>query len=994
MSGARSRQKRAGESDRKPPARRFLAREVIQTSGMDCGPASLKCLLEGFRVAVGYDRLREACQTDVDGTSIDTMEEVARQLGLDAEQIMIPPDHLFFSEARALPAILVVANAIGVTHFIVVWRRHGSWLQVMDPAAGRHWVRRSSLLERVYRHALEVPAAGWREWADTDDFRDTLGARMAALRMGAGRRRRLLDKAMADPGWHAPAALDAAVRMTAAIVDSGGLPAGRPAAALVDSALADELEQGTEEPIPELYWSVRAISEGDPQDSGEPEPAADAGGDGVEPPAEPRLRLRGAVLVRAKGRLGDDAEPGEPAGSEAASRRPPMSAELEAALAEPSIRPGRELLRTLLADGVWSPLTFVAALAAAAAATVVQVLFFRGLLDVGARLVLPEQRLLAAVALLVFLAAAVVVEVPTAAWVLRLGRQLEVRLRQRFLEKTALLADRYFRSRLASDMAERSHSTHMLHEVPEIGAALLRLVFQAILTAAGIIWLDPASAPVALVALAVALGLPLAAQPLLAETDLRVRNHAGALSRFYLDALLGLVPARNHSAERPMRREHESLLLEWRTALLRSERAKLWVDGAQTVAGYGLAILLIFRHLEGSEGVGHVLLLAYWALHLQVIGENMAVVGRQIPHYRNITRRLLEPLGMDEVSEPAESAESAESAAPHPGKPGVLSSLRERTPGQVGLGQGSAPQAQELGAGLGQGAAPQAQVLGANVAFEGVRIVAGGHLILDGVDLEVEPGSHVAVVGPSGAGKSSLMGLLLGWHEAAAGRVLVDGEELDAERLADLRRSSAWVDPAIQLWNRPLLQNLRYGSDGANDHRLGGAIETALLRSLLEKLPRGLQTPLGEGGALVSGGEGQRVRLARALLRPEARLVILDEPFRGLDRGQRSELTVRAREWWRHATLFYVSHDLGETRAFDRVLVIEGGKVTESGPPAELAARPGSRYAALLVAEKKVRQELEGGAAWRRWRVGDGELREQAPSVAIGDERHPEGGQT
>ncbi len=914
----------AGRSDR-----RFLAPEVVQTSAMDCGPASLKCLLEGHRIAVGYDRLREACQTDVDGTSIDTMEEVARQLGLDAEQIMLPPDHLLVPEARALPAILVVANAIGVTHFIVVWRRHGSWLQVMDPAAGRHWVRRSSLLERVYRHALAVPAAAWREWAGTEEFRSVLDARMAALRLDGGKRRELLDRVLEDPDWHAPAALDAAVRMTAAIVSSGGLPAGRPAAALVTSTLEDELDQGVSrsgaqeerggqevsEPIPELYWSVREVERG--------------GED--EAPAEPQLSLRGAVLVRAKGPIGAGGRAGAEAAGEGAPAEP-LSPELEAALAEPSIRPGREVLRTLLADGIWSPLTFAFALAAAAAATVVQVLFFRGLLDIGAKLVLPEQRLLAAIALLVFLGAATLIEIPTAAWVLRLGRQLEVRLRQRFLEKTAQLADRYFRSRLASDMAERSHNTHMLHEVPEIGGALLRLIFQALLTTAGIIWLDPASAPLALVAMTVSLGLPLAAQPLLAETDLRVRNHAGALSKFYLDALLGLVPARNHSAERPMRREHESLLLEWRTALLRSERAKLWVDGAQALAGYGLAIWLIFRHLAGSEGVGHVLLLAYWALYLQVIGENVAMVGRQIPHYRNVTRRLLEPLGIDESPEP---------------EPEPAVTLRQDSSRAV------------------------------QVTLEGVRIVAGGHLILDDVDLDVEPGSHVAVVGPSGAGKSSLLGLLLGWHESAAGRVLVDGEELDAERLTALRHQTAWVDPAIQLWNRPLLENLRYGSGGESDDRLGGAIEAALLRGLLEKLPRGLQTPLGEGGALVSGGEGQRVRLARSLLRPEARLVILDEPFRGLDRTQRRELTGRARDWWRRSTLFYISHDLAETRAFDRVLMLEGGKITESGPPAELEARPGSRYASLLAAEQRVRQELEAGAAWRRWRVGDGELQER-----------------
>src|SRR5947207_6487421 len=110
--------------------RRLLVPEVVQTSAMDCGPASLKCLLEGFHVPVSYGRLREACQTDVDGTSIDTLEDIAKQLGLGAEQIMVPLDHLLLPEAATLPAILVVRLPTGFTHFVVVWRRHGPFVQV------------------------------------------------------------------------------------------------------------------------------------------------------------------------------------------------------------------------------------------------------------------------------------------------------------------------------------------------------------------------------------------------------------------------------------------------------------------------------------------------------------------------------------------------------------------------------------------------------------------------------------------------------------------------------------------------------------------------------------------------------------------------------------------------------------------------------------------------------------------------------------------------
>ena len=83
---------------------RFFAPEVIQTSEMDCGPATLKCLLEGFGILASYGRLREACQTSVDGTSIDTLEDVAQQLGLEANQIMLPVDYALLPQAQALPA--------------------------------------------------------------------------------------------------------------------------------------------------------------------------------------------------------------------------------------------------------------------------------------------------------------------------------------------------------------------------------------------------------------------------------------------------------------------------------------------------------------------------------------------------------------------------------------------------------------------------------------------------------------------------------------------------------------------------------------------------------------------------------------------------------------------------------------------------------------------------------------------------------------------------
>ena len=142
-----------GGAVNEPKRRKFLVPEVVQTSAMDCGPAALKCLLEGFGIPVSYGRLREACQTDVDGTSIDTIEVVANQLGVNAEQMMLPVDHLFLNGTSALPALIVVRHPSGGTHFVVIWRQLAGWLQLMDPAIGRRWVRRAAFMDEIYRHA-------------------------------------------------------------------------------------------------------------------------------------------------------------------------------------------------------------------------------------------------------------------------------------------------------------------------------------------------------------------------------------------------------------------------------------------------------------------------------------------------------------------------------------------------------------------------------------------------------------------------------------------------------------------------------------------------------------------------------------------------------------------------------------------------------------------------------------------------------------------------
>jgi ATP-binding cassette subfamily B protein len=860
---------------------------------MDCGPASLKCLLEGFGIRVSYGRLREACQTDVDGTSIDTIEEAAIQLGLDAGQIMVPADHVLLNEAETLPGIIVVRLANGVTHFVVAWRRHGPLVQLMDPGTGRRWTPAKRFFNEIYVHTQPVGSADWRAWAGSEQFLKPLRRRLKDL--GASRRtaQALIEHAVSDPSWQGIAALDAAARMIRSIPRSGGLRGGR---------AIDVLEQFATRPetIPHDYWCVWPANE------------------------DNQLMMRGAVLVHVRGRLA--------AAATHEDRGATLPAELAAALTEPPSRPGRELLGLLRQDGVLTPAAMTLALAAAAGGVLVEAVLFRGLFDLERELTLRGQRLAAIGALLVFMAALLLLELPIAVSLLRWGRRLELRLRVAFLEKIPKLGDRYFHSRLTSDMAERCHSINRIRHLPQLGARLTRSVFELLLTAAGVVWLDPASMPLVLAATIAALLMPLVTKPMLSERDLRLRSHAGALSRYYLDALLGLVAIRVHGAERTLRREHEKLLVEWARAGFALQRAAIWTQAVQMLAGFSLAAWLLLDHLFRTGDIGGVLLLVYWALNIPVLGQGIAEVAWQYPGYRNTALRLLEPLG----------------------------ALEENLVNQTG-------------------STTAATLQGVAVTIDNVTVRASGHLILDGINLHIDPGSHIAIVGPSGAGKSSLVGLLQGWHRPSTGQVLVDGERLE-EKLDELRRHTAWVDPAVQIWNRSFLENICYGTDVDRELAVGGVIESANLRKILEQLPDGLQTRLGEGGGLVSGGEGQRVRLGRAMLRLGVRLVILDEPFRGLDRDQRRDLLARARHMWRDATLLCITHNLDETREFKRVVVVEGGKIVEDGPPTELAANPGSRYRTLLAAEASVREGLWSPHGWRRLCLENGAITERRQS--------------
>jgi len=542
---------------------------------MDCGPAVLTCLLAGYGLSVSYGRLREACQTDVDGTSIDLMETIAVQLGLNAEQLLVPVDHLFLPEAAALPAIVVVRQPSGVAHFVVAWRRHGRVVQVMDPGTGRRWPTCRRFLDELYVHTQPVPADALRAWAETDEFLGGLRRRWAALAIDGAEGERLLVEALTDPMWMPLAALDATTRMLTALVHGGGLRRGqqvtRALAAFFARAAQEEPSQTSA--VPAAYWMVR------------PAPP--------EPDGTPSVLVRGAVLVRVCGQQVSAPAPVVDGTAPCQDAPAPLPPDLVAALEEPPSRPGRHLLRLLRADGLLTPTRLGLGVCLAAGGVLVEALLWRGLVDLTRHLGSVEQRLGALVALLVFVGALLLLDLVNGLGLGRLGRRLEARLRLAFLAKIPRLGDRYFQSRPTSDMAERSHSVHRLRLIPGLGGQCIHVGAELVCTTAGLVWLDPSQALLVVLAVVATQVLPLVMQPLLTERDLRVRTHAGALGRFSLDALLGLTAVRTHGAERAMHGEYESLLTEWTRAGLHLQRAVVSVEGVQALLGFGLAAGLL-----------------------------------------------------------------------------------------------------------------------------------------------------------------------------------------------------------------------------------------------------------------------------------------------------------------------------------------------------------------------------------------------------------------
>ncbi len=855
-----------------PPRRRAVP-ETIQTSAMDCGPAALRSLLAGFGIDAHYGSLREACRTDVDGTSIDALAAVARSLGLDAVQAMVPVDHLLLeAPAGPLPVLAVVRLANGMPHFVVVWRGHGRFVQVMDPAAGRRLVRPARLREILYVHEQTVPAAAFARYAGSAAFRRGLALRCSEL--GVADTDQVVDAALAA-GWESVATLDAALRSVAAAGLRGKAAAREVAARRADpSGIAAEC------------WFARPAEGG-------------------------TVVLRGAVVLRARG---------------PAATPPDLDAlppDLRAALTTRPDPPVRLLLDAARAAGPVPARTLVAVSVIVGGAAAVEATLLRFAVD--------DPGTGGALAAVAAVAGVVLgIELLAARARLAVGRRLDIGLRRALAAAVARLPDRYVRTRPGSDLAERAHALQELRALPTLVADAVAAAAWLAAVTVGLCVLDPRSTPLALAAAAAVLGVALLAQPPLREAELRRREHGAALAQIELDAVLGSHPIRAVRGSAALAAEHAERVSAWRRATATAARTRAVVAMIQATVAIALAVPLVLGALPRLDGPADRLLFVLWATGIPLAAERLSVVALHWPLLRVLALRLAEPLGAVDSAPAAVGPAAVGPAAVGP--VGV---------GPVGVGP--------------VGVGPVA------LAVDGVRLLASGRPVLDGVTLAVAPGEHVALVGASGSGKSTLLNVLLGLVTPTQGTVLVDGAALDRSGTAALWSSTAWAAPDVRLWNASLAVNV-------------GAVSVLDDVELTGVAARFGDGPIGDDGGRLSGGEGQRVRLARALAQDGIRLAVLDEALRGLDRAQRSRLLANARRRWADATLLCATHDLADAATFDRVVVLDGGRIVEDGSPAVLAADPSSRFAALLAAERGLRADLDAGSGWRRVRLDAGRL--------------------
>lgn len=890
--------------------RRFFAKEVVQTSNMDCGVASLKCILDSFDINSNYEYLRDACKTDVNGTSIDRLEDVLNDIGFDAYQVVVPKEQLKLSDDSLYPAIAVVNIGQNIAHFVVVWRRVGAYLQIIDPGQGRYWIRADKFAQtQLYMYSDHLPVEFWQECYNSWDRSHFLNQQRATL--GIDQQRFDHSMSNAENDWRVGAKVDAALRFIGHLVEQDTKFKGKLANNLFEQLL-EQLDERQPEQwfdiIPATFWTCQPPKQWYIDSLDEQEQTQES------------VFFKGGILLKI--------QPTEQLKqTRNTKRQEPEDEQLRQALSKTSASPWHGVFNFIKTVGTLSPMVVFLSTLIVGITITAQAVAFKMLFEFDQLIAPGTLRMQIAFVIFLIILVVAVVEVPLQLSIQKLSRRLEDQFRIALYEKLPRLKDEYFSSRLLSDLIERSHSVAAIEDVPVITIEFIQALVSLLLIFAGLIYLAPHQALWLTLFLAVCLILPVIAQRLIGQKDMVTRTFAGTLTRHYANALLGLFAVKVHSGENTVLSEQQQSLTRWAKASNTQRKTTLALSFIQDLITYLFAAALIAYTVNMQSLSALNILFVYWLLQMPTQAETLFLLMQQVPMVKNIILRLQEPLNSAE--DPIEKSENK------------LDFSADKS---------------------------------LHIQFKNAHFSVENEPVLSSIDLDIPAGTHLAVVGPSGAGKSTLIGSLLGFAKLEQGEVLINQQSLNPQTIAALRQQSSWLDPEVYIFKKSIIDNISYGS-GHTGH-VGEVLDEAELWPLIEGLPDSIHTDCGEAGSQLSGGEGQRIRLARALNKPNAKLALLDEPFRGLDKPTRQQLMNMAREKWQDITLICVIHDVSEAMQFDRVAVIEDGAIAEIGEPQKLLAQNGV-LKRLIDTEKTVADRWLNNQTWRRVSVSKGKIIEE-----------------
>ncbi|KAB2912289.1 MAG: ABC transporter ATP-binding protein/permease [Hyphomicrobiaceae bacterium] len=382
-----------------------------------------------------------------------------------------------------------------------------------------------------------------------------------------------------------------------------------------------------------------------------------------------------------------------------------------------------------------------------------------------------------------------------------------------------------------------------------------------------------------------------------------------------IDSLLNYETVKYFGAEQREARRYDKSMALYEEASIKSYTSLAVLNTGQAVIfTVGLTACMVMAGLDvaaGDKTVGHFVMVNALMLQLFIPLNFMGMVYREIKQSLTDIERM-----MDVLAE----------------KPEV-----EDRPGALPL-----------------------KAAGATIRFENVQFrYEPQRLILGGLSFEVPAGKMVAIVGPSGAGKSTVSRILLRFYDVAGGRVAIDGQDIRDVTQASLRAAIGVVPQDTVLFNDTILYNIRYGRPDAADEEVRAAARMAQIDEFIKRLPDGYNTMVGERGLKLSGGEKQRVAIARTILKAPP-ILILDEATSALDSHTEKEIQDALDRIAQNRTTLVIAHRLSTIIGADNILVLDAGRLVEQGTHAELLAMNGL-YASLWNRQRqaeKAREEL------------------------------------